>query len=195
MDCHEEDDYVGCDHCGQLFTKVSHLTHHLHNDHAPKSADGASAGMADSNEEEVDEEVEEEENYEQDAFFNLYREAKEFIRSTDDWRAKYDNRLVVTDENEAIDWVDQEMRPEIIEKAMELYQLQLENSLLLDNGEVHADVCEDLQRYMDKGYGVNKAARLAVRKNHGVIEELLESDDTESDEEETDEDADEEDFE
>ena len=77
-------------------------------------------------------------------------------------------------EDEAIDSVDLELQGRIDKEALSLYKIYLENTLLLQNGSVHADVQDDLFRFWDNGFTASRAAKMAANKHSDIIQGLME---------------------
>ena len=173
MDCHQdEEDYVSCKECGALFDKVNNLAKHLQTDHMAKDAavSGESANGA-----EMDAESVGEENLEQLAFANFYDKATETVQKSAEWVEKHKEHVARgIAEDEAIDSVDLELQGRIDKEALSLYKIYLENTLLLQNGSVHADVQDDLLRFWDNGFTASRAAKMAANKHSDIIQGLME---------------------
>ena len=179
MDCHQdEEDYVSCKECGALFDKVNNLATNLQTDHRPKDAadSGGSAYGGEMDTESVDEEDDERgENLEQLAFANFYDKATETVQKSAEWEEKHKEHVARgIAEDEAIDSVDLELQGRIDKEALSLYKIYLENTLLLQNGSVHADVQDDLLRFWDNGFTASRAAKMAANKHSDIIQGLME---------------------
>lgn len=189
-----------CERCGLLFNTVTNLVKHMKERHwdkpiNPSSIDCANIATGGENEHCAggnNDKVEENDDgagdrQEQFAFTNMFCSATDLVRETPEWEDQYDQQKIeADDDNEAQGMADDKMNEEIVSKAVNIYQDQIENDLLLRNSDVHASVTNVALKYWNKGYSSEKCARMAVKKHRIEIDELMTMSETDSDSEDED---------